>query len=140
MGDGATAHDACRQFAQCPRADLQLVACQLRHQTFGRLLVEAPVDEALQFGRGYVAPPVAIAVPEGVHGVDVAEEVLMHEVHHLDVARVEEALLAGEEDAPRLQMTAVEGPRLFHRVGNSFLAVHMLSCVEGIHCYLVVGV
>ena len=75
-----------------------------------------------------------------MHGINVAEHALTHHVHDLDVSRIEEALLAGEEDEARLQVLAVDGQRLLHRVGDGLLAVNMFACVESIHSDLIVRV
>ena len=140
MGDGAGGHDADGELAEGPRADLQLMAGELGHEALGRLAVEAPVDEALELGRGDIAAPVAVAMPEGVDGVDLSEDAHADHLHDLDVAGVEESLLAAEEDESGLTVALVELEGLLHGVGQGLLEEDMLSGVEGVEGNLKVGV
>ena len=140
VGDGTGAHHTGGQLSDGPRAHLQLVAGQLSHQALGGFAVESPVDQAFQLRRRHLSPPVAIAIPESMHRIDAAKNTLVYHLHHLDIARVEKALLPHEEHPPRVEMLAIDGQRFLHRIGDGLFAIDMLACVKGIHGNLEVRV
>ena len=91
-------HHFLGEFLACPAAHLELVASEFGHQSFRRFAIQAPVDEPFEFGAWHRASPVAVTVPVGVDSINFAEHSGMNHFHSLDVSRVEQTLLAGEEN------------------------------------------
>ena len=59
----------------------------------------------------------------------------MHQLHHLDVARVEQTLLPGKEHPPRVEMLVVHLVALIDGDAQGLFAEHVLTRLEGRHSH-----
>ena len=59
---------------------------------------------------------VPFPVPESMNSVDFAERTRMDHFHRLDIARIKETLLSGEENFSGAAMLLIYMVTLFHRI------------------------